>query len=1095
MSVAKSSSKLSLTYSRVLRRSLACYWRQSAALMLVVALAVAVLTGALVVGWSLERSLVDRLAGRLAGVTGVLELTRPVGLDLLLRLRGSGLGPVGGGLELRGIASSAEGETPLAIPVTVWGVEGAGAGLVGPTMPRVEPGQVVVNEQLARELGVRPGDWLAVRVDGSLFQADAGPFTHRKPASLSKMIRVQVGQVLPSGGAGDFSLAETQLTPANVFMPIEELGRAMGTAARVNRLFLAGEGEGPRVAEVLRHTLTVEDLGLQLRNSELGGLVQTSAIVLPESLLSSAGAREMQAGEVATFLAEEIASGEGRVSYGVVAGARAVVAAGSDLAADEVVLNDWVAADLQVKVGDRVTLRVLIGRPDGSYGQEPLELKVARVERVGTGLFVPEVVTELPGMTDIQRIDKWDAPFPVDMERVSGRDEAYWEQYRATPKAIVNEQLLQTWWRKSGFSGGRAVTSLVLPKAMARDAVGRTLVTESLRGDPQWAVKDVLAHARAAGRGSSDFAVLFTSMSLFLVVSAVIIAVSVTRLAVEARGADCGLAAAMGLNGTRWLAILLVELLVAVMLGAVVGCLAGVGYAQALLGLFRHLAQGVWELPPLEVSVRGLPLVMTVFGVVGVVMGIGWWHGRRLIRRPVKELLWGAGETAGGRRKTRGRWHIAVGVVALISAVGVGVAARSGKLASGEGFFVAALLLLMASWILTRFALGCGMATARALTLRRLWWRSMQANPRRTMLSWGMYVMASFTLASVALYRTSMSEVNPYDRSGPTGGFVTRLTSPIAYRYDLEREEGRKRLGLRGRQATLGDGVRVYSLVTSGGTEGGCLNLARPAEMQALGVPPGFVQRGGFSIATASAADNPWTLLEHGDGDAIPVIGDEETMQWILERALGDEFEIPIGGRPVRVKLVGLVRGGLFSGQWLMSEANLRRICPTATGYRVHFVEARPGQAVDLSGFAEMGMAVESTRSLVEAVGAVQRVYMSLFLVLGSLGLVLGTAGSVSLLVRDALGRQGELALMQSAGLSRWQGTLVLACGHLAPAAGGLVAGCGSAAIAYVAVGQRMIEATAVLVPVGTAILAAILMFVTARLLQPRELGGTLRNA
>jgi hypothetical protein len=44
---------------------------------------------------------------------------------------------------------------------------------------------------------------------------------------------------------------------------------------------------------------------------------------------------------------------------------------------------------------------------------------------------------EYPGITDSPTLDEWNPPFPVDLRRVRPMDEAYWRDYRTTPKAFI----------------------------------------------------------------------------------------------------------------------------------------------------------------------------------------------------------------------------------------------------------------------------------------------------------------------------------------------------------------------------------------------------------------------------------------------------------------------------------------------------------------------------------------------------------------------------------------------------------------------------------------------------------------------------------
>lgn len=221
-------------------------------------------------------------------------------------------------------------------------------------------------------------------------------------------------------------------------------------------------------------------------------------------------------------------------------------------------------------------------------------------------------------------------------------------------------------------------------------------------------------------------------------------------------------------------------------------------------------------------------------------------------------------------------------------------------------------------------------------------------------------------------------------------------------------------------------------------------------------------------------------------------------MQWIAHRQLGDEFEMPFGGRMVTLRLVGLIRGGLFSGQLLMDGDALRGVMRSEPGYSVHFVEVPRGAESEarkmLAPLRDYGFAIEDTARIVASVRSVQELYMTLFVVLGALGLLLGVGGSVVVLVRDALLRQGELALLQAVGLGRAQTAAALLVSHLAPLAAGVVVGMAAAATGYLALGRPVHLLTPILLCTAIIVVGGMSLAVIARAMQPRALSSAMRT-
>lgn len=1046
-----------LSWGTIARRSLRWHWRLHAATVIALAVAVATLAGAIIIGWSLQKSLAARLLSRLDGVNDVLALSAPATAGLGERLGGTSA------LQLPGVAVNEEAGQGAAVPVRIWAISQPGPGQWH--MPEMAAGEVVINTALARDCGVRVGEWISLTADTSPLRPEMGLFTFRLPGELRQTLRFRIRAIAESGTWADFTLGQSQSTPRNAFVAMNAIA-----GAGPNRILDVS-------ASVNTDTVKLADLGLRIRTADGMRLLQSRAVAFTDRQLAqiAPGGRTL-----AVHIAQSIRSKTGAASYGVVASDSA-----GQLASDAVVLNDEVAKQLGAKVGDQVNLDMILARPDGSSGVQPLTLKVAGIDPIGAELFVSEVTTEIAGMTSAQRLNDWHAPFPVDMTKVTPADEEYWEKHRATPKAIIADSVMQQLWDASGFEGGRAATSIVLQGSISPEQTAAAAIA----ADPQWKPLDLRRQALAAGQGSSDFTGLFVAMSSFMVVGAILAAIGIARTALENRLTELGLAEALGLDRSQWQRWLMLEQVVVAVPASLLGIALGVLYAATMLRLFGNLSAGVWEMPPILLDVRW-PVVPAGLIMAVVALAASWWQIRRELRRPVRELLGSVQEVSTYRsRRHPGRWRIVASLLAACAAVAL---ARAGSLNVGAAYFLAATGMLVAAWeVFTR--IGGGRAVAKPSRMSLVIHTAL-AQPRRMMLTFAIFAVATLVLTSVALYRTGAVGTDLVDKHGAAGGFALRLTVPFQNRIDLSTAQGLQRAGLEG---SLPASVHLYGLAMSGGTEGGCLNLARPAEMQVLGVSQSFVDRDAFEVRSDQPAGNPWALLDKA-GSPVPVFGDEETMQWIEYHQLGDEFDTPIAGRPTRVRLAGLVRGGLFSGQLLMSEANFRRLLPEQRGYRSYLIESSPADLPalrdSLKPLLQDGALLESVDRIIANVASVQRLYMTMFLVLGSLGLVLGGAGVMSVVVRDAAQRRGELALMQATGLANRRIAGVFSLGHLLPVVAGLAAGCISACTGYLATGLPMQVMTAMAIPAGLAVLVGVIVYLLARIVQPRQLSLALRS-
>jgi hypothetical protein len=228
---------------------------------------------------------------------------------------------------------------------------------------------------------------------------------------------------------------------------------------------------------------------------------------------------------------------------------------------------------------------------------------------------------------------------------------------------------------------------------------------------------------------------------------------------------------------------------------------------------------------------------------------------------------------------------------------------------------------------------------------------------------------------------------------------------------------------------TLLRGSKFFAFRLRPGEDASCLNVYQTRLPTILGVPKALIDRGGFRFIGASEA-NPWTLLEQTATDGtVPVFGDANTLQYSLHKEVGETVDLPGGtdsNSKRRAKIVGMLDGSVFQGVLLMSEDNFRKLFPNVAGYRYFLIDV-PGSAADGDRLAALletqltpyGFEAERVSDRLANFLAVQNTYLSTFQTLGGLGLLLGTLGLATVMVRNVLERRSELALLSALGFRR----------------------------------------------------------------------------
>ena len=198
-----------------------------------------------------------------------------------------------------------------------------------------------------------------------------------------------------------------------------------------------------------------------------------------------------------------------------------------------------------------------------------------------------DLAPPIPASPIRRRSTTWDPPFPLDLRRIRPVDEAYWEQYRTTPKAFIPLEAGQRLWR----SRYGALTSIRVVRPDGRLARRRARATSrsacARAIDPLafgLAVRDVRAESLAASRGATDFGEYFVYFSFFLVVSALLLAALFFKLGVEQRAREVGLLRAVGFGPAQVRRLFLGEGAAARRSSAAsLGVLGALGYAWLIM--------------------------------------------------------------------------------------------------------------------------------------------------------------------------------------------------------------------------------------------------------------------------------------------------------------------------------------------------------------------------------------------------------------------------------------------------------------------------------------------------------------------------------
>ena len=379
------------------------------------------------------------------------------------------------------------------------------------------------------------------------------------------------------------------------------------------------------------------------------------------------------------------------------------------------------------------------------------------------------------------------------------------------------------------------------------------------------------------------------------------------------------------------------------------------------------------------------------------------------------------------------------------------------------GFFGAGTLFLVSAllfqWVWLRSDSQGAVTGNGPVAMSRLGFRNATYRPGRSLVAIALIAFASFTIVAVDGFRKNDDAID-LERNSGIGGYPLVAESLLPLHWDPNIEQGRDAVNLPYPGDADAVDMRIETFRLRAGDDASCLNLYRPQNPRVLAASAEFIHESRFRFnaslaSTPEEQDNPWLLLERNFPDgAVPVIGDANSMTYVLHLGLGDEFLLTrVGETPLRLRLVATLADSIFQGELLMSEDHFVAHFPRVDGFRFLLIDTpTPEAAANLleQRLSDLGLDVQSTSQKLAGFHRVENTYLSTFQTLGGLGLVLGTFGLAAVLLRNVLERRRELALLRAVGFRRRDFSLMIAAENSLLLLLGLVTG-GVAALVAIA--------------------------------------------
>jgi len=1126
-----------VTRTRLLLSGLKHYWRSHVAVALGTAIAVAVLAGALVVGDSVRASLkamtLDRLGGVDFAMTGPRFVREQLAEDVAKAAQKAGLpSKTAPALMMTGALESgtddsrrrAAGTQIIGCDERLWEMFVHG----GLAVPKGD--EVVLSPRAAENLRVKSGDSVSLFIELPPTIPRDSLLGDREQTVTEVPLRVAaIADVATS--MARFGLNPSQQLPQNAFVSLDHLQDQLGLAAaavsrtnptekvaRVNAIFFhdengkSGKAEqggkqeptAVRLTGVVHESTALADLSLRIVQHADRGYISLESEQMMLDNGTSRGALRTAAGlgrrafPVFVYLFNRIANQakpERHSMYGVMAGVDFKQIAPGDPQWDkvkfapvdprrtkepiDVVLNEWLATDLEAKAGDLLSAQYHQVGDKGELPELQRTFRVAAVVPMSSPWDDRGLTPTVPGITDAETFRDWRQPFPMKMDQITDRDEEFWKKHRATPKVFMPLATAQSLFR-SRYGDATSVHIIAAEGESTADLASR--FDQQFRADLEqmltgMAVASVKEQGLQAAQGTTDFAGLFLGFSFFLIAAAAILVALLFRLGVERRIKELGLLTAIGWTPKSIRRHALGEALLVVHAGALVGVPLAIGYAALMIyGLktWWNAAVGTQFLflavDPVRLVVGGVAAIM--IAAISVLLAI-----RSIRKISPRAMLVGVVEAENPTTSTdQGRWRgwETPAVCALLSVVLV-FASQTGMVPATEAFagisytavmfFLSGGLALAAGMTLFSAILRKPAGSSNGVSMLRLCVRNAARNPRRSAMTAGLVAAATFLVTAVASGRRNPAIELP-DRASGNGGYLLVGESSTPILFDLNTPAGRAQIGI-DRDQDRWSKLKFVPFRVQPGENASCLNLYQTSMPTILAIPDAairqFANEARFKFIGMTPAEGWNRLLEGIPDGPVPVLGDVNTLQYSLHKGPGDRLKLD--DAPTRkdreLHISGMFDGSVFQGVLLMAESKFLELFPERAGFQYFLVEApavadgddarkEAASIRDLleSQLRDYGLDAEPVADRLADFLAVQNTYLSTFQTLGGLGLLLGVFGVSAVMLRNIFERRSEIALLRAVGWQNARTGFTILGENLLLVGWGLFIGIGSALLA-----------------------------------------------
>jgi len=1005
---------------KLLLRNLRYYKKEHLLLLAGMILSTAILTSSLIIGDSVKFSLNNLVSKRLGNTQQLLQTQEkflPASFSKTLEKQiQTRIAPV---LLIRGMASSDQSTTTVP-NIQVCGVDSNFWKTGNCFMPELKPDEVIINEKLALKLNLKTGDELLIRMEKVRFMTENAPFVPDDNNSLA--LRMKVKAIADAQSFGDFNIKTNQITPYSVFLSLSRLSHLNFKGDYANLMLISGNDKTvPEINEAIKKCWSIRELNLTFRTIKNPAKLELSSdrVFIDNQILSILQKEKLNPEPVFSYLINKIHLKNKATPYSFVSALSTYP--DIQLKDNEIIINAWLAEDLGVKLNDTIRLQYYTLESFRKLEEQSKTFRVKKIVEMEGFAADSTLMPAFEGLANVERCSDWEAGIPMDYSKIRDKDEAWWKNYKGTPKAFISyKTAVQLWGTKLGNA-----TSIRFDEKTDTTILVNKLLTALQPGNVGINLTDIKTNSTWSASNAVDFSQLFIGLSFFLILAAFLLSGLLFSMLMVERKQEQGVYLSLGLPRRKIYQLFYSEGMLNALIGSFAGIFGGILVSHLVLFFLNSIWYDIVRTSSIQLYINPMTLfigfisnILLAAIVVGLVL-------RSHFKKQIGELTKKTTVLQDNRVKKYRKISLWLTLSTLALFVVLVLYSFLNDLYQNSSIFLLAgflLLISMNSWF-AFLLLKSRKTQSEILTNTFLAFRNLSFDFKRNVTITAILSIGIFIVLSTGANRIDFGQDADKNNSG-TGGYPFFIKTNLGVNADLSTVEGKNKMGLNDDYTDL----TLVQMLQYESDDASCLNLNRIIHPSILGVrTTDFTKRKAFSFVKAvpGAEKNSWELLNQKMAhNCIPAIADQTVITWSLGKALGDSVKYTNEkGDTIYLVLVGGLANSVFQGNLIISEKNFTKHFPSISGSRIMLADVQASQREELrenleGALKNQGVDIENSTDVLATFNSVTNTYLDIFLALGGLALILGTFGIAISMIKSIHSRKNQYAIMQAYGIT-----------------------------------------------------------------------------